>query len=268
MGRQEQLEVELSEEQVEQFRADGFLAIERITTDEEVEWLKGVYDELFETRAGEESGMYFDLGGRRGNDGREVLPQILAPEKRRPELTDTIYARNARRLGAQLLRVAEADLEPATLVGHMIFKPAGYGRETPWHQDEAYWEPDLVYRSVSAWMPLDPASIESGCMQFIPGSHLEAVRRHHHIDDDPLVHGLVTDDVDPSAAVACPIPPGGATFHHCRVLHYAGPNTTDVPRRAYIQVQSASPLPNPAPDERPWQTEEREALARIGQLAP
>ena len=36
-----------------------------------------------------------------------------------------------------------------------------------------------------------------------------------------------------SAAAACPLSAGGATFHHPRTLHYTAPNTTDVPRLAY-----------------------------------
>ena len=51
---------------------------------------------------------------------------------------------------------------------------------------------------------LDDATLENGCMWFIPGSHKSEVRSHRHIDHDPTVHGLVTDDVDPSAAVSCP----------------------------------------------------------------
>jgi ectoine hydroxylase-related dioxygenase (phytanoyl-CoA dioxygenase family) len=82
-----------------------------------------------------------------------------------------------------------------------------------------------------------------------------------------LVHGLVTDAVDASRAVACPIPAGGATFHHCRTLHFAGPNTTDEPRRAYILVLSASSTPRETPAHRPWQEEEKEALARLPSLA-
>ena len=99
-------------------------------------------------------------------------------------------------------------------------------------------------------------------MQFIPGSHRSEVRWHRHIDDDPLVHGLITDDVDPSLAVACPLSAGGATFHHCRTLHYAGPNLTDRPRRAYILVMSIPPAKRSTPAYRPWQDEEREALAK------
>lgn len=257
-------QVTLTEEQIAFYRENGFLSIERITTDEEVEWLRGIYDELFSKRMGEEKGEYFDLAGPRAHTGREVLPQVLGPERKFPELLETVYYRNARRCVAQLLGIEEAETRGG---GHMILKPARYGRETPWHQDEAYWDPGTSYRSISVWLPLDPATVESGCMQFIPGSHRGEVRRHRHIDNDPTVHGLVTDDVDPSLAVACPIPVGGATFHHCRTLHYAGPNTTDRSRRAYILVLSAPFQRCETPDERPWQQEEKEALAKLKSLA-
>jgi ectoine hydroxylase-related dioxygenase (phytanoyl-CoA dioxygenase family) len=264
MTRTSDFEVTLSEEQVAFFRENGFLSIERITTDEEVAWLRGIYDRLFTERMGEEKGEYFDLGGPRAHAGREVLPQVLGPERKFPELRETLYYRNARRCAAQLLGAEESEV---TGGGHMILKPAGYGRETPWHQDEAYWDPNSSYRSLSIWLPLDPATIESGCMQFIPGSHRSAIRKHRHIDNDPTVHGLVTDDVDPSLAVACPIPVGGATFHHCRTLHYAGPNTTVQPRRAYILVLSSRIERRDTPDSRPWQEEARAALAKLPSLA-
>jgi ectoine hydroxylase-related dioxygenase (phytanoyl-CoA dioxygenase family) len=259
-----ELQVELTDAQVAFFRENGFLRIERITTDEEVEWLRGIYDRLFAERVGEEKGEYFDLAGPRAHGGQEVLPQVLGPERTFPELRDTLYFRNAKRLAARLLDMDEAVVNGG---GHMILKPARYGRETPWHQDEAYWNPDIIPQSLSVWLPLDPATVESGCLQFIPGSHREEVRWHRHIDNDPTVHGLVTDDVDPSRAVACPLPVGGATFHHCRVLHHSAANTTDRPRRAYIVVMGGPPIKRATPDERPWQAEEREALAKLASLA-
>jgi len=256
--------IDMTPDQLAAFAEHGFVSIERITTDAEAEWLRGLYDELFGSRQGEAEGHYFDLGGRRAHTGEDVLPQVLGPERTYPELKETVYFRNARKLAAQLLG---APIEQVNGGGHMILKPAGYGRETPWHQDESYWNPALAYHGLSVWLPLDPASVESGCMQFIPGSHRGEVRWHRHIDDDPLVHGLVTDDVVASRAVACPIPAGGATFHHCRTLHYAGPNTTDRPRRAYILVMNTPPQPRETPEPRPWQDEEREALARLKSLA-
>ena len=256
--------VDVTDEEVAFFQAAGYLSIPRITTDAEVEWLKGIYDELFTERIGEAQGRYFDLAGPRAHAGRETLPQVLGPEAQFPELRESIYFQNARRLAAKLLDV---DIENVNGGGHMILKPARYGNETPWHQDEAYWNPSVLPHSLSVWLPLDTATVESGCLQFIPKSHKGEVRWHRHINNDPLVHGLVTDDVDPSEAVACPIAAGGATFHHCRTLHYSAPNSTPKARRAYILVFSGPSQKLDTPGHRPWQTEEQEALAKLKSLA-
>jgi hypothetical protein len=253
--------VSLTAEEVDEYRRNGFISVQSVTTEEELEWLRTVYDRLFQERCGEEYGHFFDLGGPRGHDGAAVLPQILGPENHVPELRDTIYYRNAVRLASALLGAPEKEIHGG---GHMILKPAVYGRETPWHQDEAYWPPETIPSSLSVWMPLDPATVESGCMQFIPGSHKSPVRVHRHIDNDPTVHGLVTDGVDASAAVPCPIPAGGATIHDARTLHYAGPNTSNHPRRAYILVMSGPAVPAEHPDERPWLEEERLAVGDKG----
>ena len=257
-------EIDLTEEQIAFFHDNGFLSIEQITTDEEIEWLKGIYNQLFDERAGEEKGLYYDLAAPRGHDGREVLPQVLGPDITIPELRESNHYRNALKLSKQLL----GDDEKVGAGGHMIFKPARYGAETPWHQDEAYWSPDVYLNSLSVWMPLDEATAESGCMQFIPGSHKGDLCWHRHIDNDPLIHGLMTDEVDPSKSVACPLAPGGATFHSYRTLHHTAPNTTDNPRRAYILVCSGPEKKRDTPAPRPWSEEEREAMEKAGLDVP
>src|SRR5437016_10346039 len=93
--------VDLTDEQVAFFRQNGFLSIDRITTDAEVERLRIIYDRLFTERLGEEKGEYFDLGGPRAHGGQEVLPQVLGPERKFPELKETIYYLNAHRLAAR-----------------------------------------------------------------------------------------------------------------------------------------------------------------------
>ena len=40
--------------------------------------------------------------------------------------------------------------------------------------------------------------------------------------------------IDLSKAVAVELQPGEVVFHHSLSMHYAGPNNTDTPRRAYI----------------------------------
>lgn len=263
MSSEKNFEVDVTEAQIEFFQENGYLSIDRVTTDEEISRFREIYDDLFDNRIGEEKGLYFDLGGRRAHEGKEVLPQILGPETTFPELRESIYFQNVRKLTAKLLR-SEIDLISGG--GHMILKPARYGRETPWHQDEAYWNLHELPNRLSAWLPLDPATIESGCLQFIPRSHKNDIFPHRHVDDDPLVHALVTDYVDPSKAVACPIPIGGATFHHCRTLHYAGPNLTDRSRRAYILVMGPPGKRLEKPFDRPWIVEEQKALSKLRSL--
>jgi len=181
-------QVHIANEQISSFRENGFLSIQCITTDEEVEWPKEIYDQLFNQRTGQEQGRFFDLAGPRAHEGRAVLPQLLGPEAQFPELRESLYFHNARKLASKLLGI---EAEKVTGGGHMILKPAPYGGETPWHQDEAYWNPEVVPHSLSVWLPLDRATVESGCMQFIPGSHKDEVRWHRHINNDPLVHGLI-----------------------------------------------------------------------------
>jgi ectoine hydroxylase-related dioxygenase (phytanoyl-CoA dioxygenase family) len=137
---------------------------------------------------------------------------------------------------------------------HMIFKPACHGAATPWHQDQAYHDPTLRYRNINFWMPLDDATIDSGCMQFVPGSHRLDVLPHHHIGDDPSVHGLEADNQQSLAryAVACPVPAGGCTMHAAYTLHYAGANTSAAPRRAYILVFRATPTKRDKPVNNYW----------------
>jgi ectoine hydroxylase-related dioxygenase (phytanoyl-CoA dioxygenase family) len=255
-------EVRLSEEQVEQFHTEGYTWVPRITTDEELEWLGPIYDSLFATKRGAFKGGYFDLARPYESDGDDLVPQVLAPEVRHPELRETNIHRNALAIGAQLLGLPEAACRTWS---HMILKPPHVGGPLPWHQDEAYWDTGFAYRALGVWVPLDPATVDSGCMHSLPRSHTEPIRPHRHIDDDPTVHGLetVVSEVEQRRAVAVPLEPGGATFHHCRTLHMTTPNTSDRVRRAWsneIQVEPR-PLPDDARADFRWVEAGKEAWA-------
>ncbi len=255
----------LTREQIEQFHRDGFLALERLMDPEEVAWAREIYDRLFAQRAGREFGDQFDLGGPDTEGEVAVLPQILNPAKYAPELKEGRYRKNALAIAQQLLG------EEAVYQGeHAIFKPARYGAATPWHQDEAYWNPAMDYYSISIWIPLQEATIENGCLWFVPGSHHWEIVPHHTIGHDPRVHGLEVDEADTSDAVACPIPAGGCTIHLNRTLHYAGPNTSEIHRRAYILGYGHPPKPRTEPREFPWNASKqtpREERARAAGAA-
>ena len=59
-----------------------------------------------------------------------------------------------------------------------------------WHQDSNYWGLDTDHL-VSAWVALSPATVESGCMRFMPGSHLGPRLPHRETwhDDNMLSRG-------------------------------------------------------------------------------
>jgi hypothetical protein len=57
------------------------------------------------------------------------------------------------------------------------------------------------------------------------------------------------------------------SFHHPRTLHYAGPNRTDRPRRAWANEYQSAPIMLDVPADRPWVIEGRKAMAK-GLAAP
>ncbi len=245
----------LSKDQISFFKKKGYLAIDTITTPEDVVFLRQSYDRIFAKRAGREEGNQFDLGGRDENEKEAVLPQIMEPAKYAPEINDSLLLKNATIIAKQLLG---KDGECSFF--HAIFKPPRTGAVTPWHQDASYWNPDFIHNEISIWVPLQEAKVENGCMQFIPKSQELDVLKHRSINNDPRIHGLELhpDEMDKvKNPVACPIPAGGATVHGGYMLHYTGPNETDIPRRALILSGKGKPKPRKVNRRFKW-LEERE----------
>lgn len=218
----------LTSDAIHNFWEQGFLAVPEISTAQEIAWLCGVYDRLFAQQAGWHKGDFFDFAGPDTPGSTPLLPQLLEPSQYEPSLRNTFFRSNALAIAKQLLGPS------AQLVfEHAMMKPARTGAETPWHQDEAFYPIYTDFQSITIWMPLQPVDSLNGCMEFIAGSHKGAVLQHRHLNNDPRVHALEVCDADVGRAVSCPLPAGGATVHHCRTLHHAGPNLSEGPRRAY-----------------------------------
>lgn len=231
-------------DQAAAFREQGFLRIDRITTDDEVAVLRDLYDKVM----ADSTAYRLLYEGGAAKDG-SVINQVFLPELQQPGFADTTYLRNAKRMVAQLLGVDEDEVTPGGQM--LIYKPATGGRQAPWHQDEAFWNDrnHLKCNSISVWMPLDEAVVESGCMQFIPGSHRDDVLPHRCEPGEPLE---VDVPFARDTAVPCPLPAGGATFHHCRTLHHTAPNTSGRPRRAITTIFHGPAETRPVPLDKPW----------------
>ncbi len=236
----------LSDDQITAFKANGFLALDQVSSPDEVARLRALYDDV----VADPAGLRLIYHGLREDGTEGVINQVFSPEFKHPELLETEYMTNARRLAAGLL---EVDDDAITYGGLMfIYKPAGEGRDTPWHQDEAYWADRNTLRchSLSVWMPLDDVTIESGCMHYMPGTNAGDVLEHVKPPGPEPLH--LKDPVDITAAVPCEIPAGGATVHYCRTVHFGGTNVSAVPRRAMTTIFHGPGTPRDVPLEKPW----------------
>ena len=225
----------LTQDQLRHFYRMGFLAIDRpIVPADEVAHIRGLLDGLFARFDELPKDLAVDLGDVKNHPGAQRTPQVNQASRFEPRLLETRYYQRAQAMARQLIG------DDATMRwDHAILKPAHNQRETPWHQDLSYparssGSDRIIKFGCNMWLPLQETGVEGGCMHFIPHSHLGNLLPHHEVGHDPAVHTLEADDCDHSAAVACPLPPGGLTIHQPKTLHYTGPNRTDVPRHTWI----------------------------------
>ena len=201
-----QLPPELTHEQIASFHDRGFLLLGRFVSDEDLGLLRNVYDQVLERRMGH---VHREASDRDGPDARYQI-QVLQPEYTFPELLETEYFRYGRHIASKLLATPEADLRGYS---HLIYKPPLHARDTTWHQDEAYWLNaalrDNEPRAVTIWLTLDEASLESGCMSFLPGSHDRVVP--HGFEGNSA--SLVVTHPDLSRVEVCPMSAGEASVH-------------------------------------------------------
>ena len=82
--------------------------------------------------------------------------------------------------------------DPAILQSMYIFKPPRIGGEVVCHQDSTYiyTEPESC---VGFWFALEDATLDNGCMQFIPGGHKAPLRKRNYRNPDGR---LVTETLD------------------------------------------------------------------------
>jgi phytanoyl-CoA hydroxylase len=219
----------LSQEQVDAFWADGFLKVGKILSDSELATLREEYDRVFvAARAGLITFRNLAIDPTddletKNSAGKQMLQIMQMCEISMP-FRRLVY-------DERILDVIEDLIGPNIQLFHdqALFKPAYQGGPIHWHQDNAYWRctpPNLV----SAWLTLDDVDEHNGAMQFIPGTHLQAVGHARASTSSVLLDS--GQHADASKKVIVDLPAGGITIHHCQTLHMTAPNSTDRQRRA------------------------------------
>ena len=124
--------------------------------------------------------------------------------------------------------------DPAVLQSMYIFKPPNIGGEVVCHQDSTYiyTEPESC---VGFWFALEDATLENGCMQFIPGRHkLPLKKRNYRGPDGTLVTETLDDTPWPEEEkLAAEAEAGTLVIFDGRAPHLSAANVSSKSRHAY-----------------------------------
>src|SRR5580698_4827082 len=157
--------------------------------------------------------------------------------------TDTIYGMIAR--SESLVSCAEKLLDGEVYHYHskMIMKDARVGGSWAWHQDYGYWYQNGVLFPLltSAFIAVDPATRENGCMQVIKGSH-NLGRIDHVLTGEQAGADLarVEEALKVLPLVYVEMSPGDILYFHANLLHRSDQNRSDNPRWSMICCYNAA----------------------------
>ena len=148
------------------------------------------------------------------------LDSVFDRFSRTPELAELV-----RRLGVR---------NPAILQSMYIFKPPRIGGEVVCHQDSTYiyTEPESC---IGFWFAIEDATLENGCMHFIPGGHrLPLKQRNYRLPDGTLTTEVLDDSPWPEERkLAAEAEAGTLVIFDGRAPHLSAENRSDRSRHAY-----------------------------------
>ena len=102
-----------------------------------------------------------------------------------------------------------------------VFKNAKTSFASPWHQDWFYWQ---GAPKISAWIALDDADPENGCLRMVPGSHRQVAEKAVVEDGKGFAHRLSDEMLVGMPVETLPVKRGDAVFFHDLALHASCPN--------------------------------------------
>jgi ectoine hydroxylase-related dioxygenase (phytanoyl-CoA dioxygenase family) len=213
----------VSDAQVAQFKQDGYLFVENLFDQEEMDLLLKIAkaDQALAKDAHnaiDSTGGYSRLALR-----NELHDDLYSAIVRCPRVVDTM----------------ERVLEGEVYHYHhkMMLKEPFVGGAWEWHQDYGYWYnngclyPDMA----SCMIAVDRASKENGCLQVIKGSHLMGRIEHGKTGSQTGADmERVEKALERLPLEYCEMEPGTALFFHSNLLHRSDKNLSPNPRWALI----------------------------------
>ncbi len=242
--------LQLTAEQIEFFRRDGYLVVEEVFTDADLQPLIEEITAAVDAKArelvtqGKLSSTFAELPFERRlaritQETDAVALSLWNGTLSGPAIFNTI--RHPR-----LLDVAEQFCGPE-IIASSVYRirpkvPGHYMSAVPWHQDSGYTEPFCdQFMMLTVWLPLVNATRENGCLWVVPGAHRTGkVVKHVGRTGKPY---LVIPDEELRqlpGAVCVPVKKGGVLLMHNLTPHASFENVTpDVRWSMDLRYQSA-----------------------------
>ncbi|WP_040496428.1 phytanoyl-CoA dioxygenase family protein [Ilumatobacter nonamiensis] len=236
MGTRDGNRYVVTDAEKERFERDGYVHLAGVLTEDEVADLDPVYDAFMRGEIDVTGRDLYDMvSGEFGTDPSEyAIFNVMLPRKYHEAWQGNIFEQVGHTIAEQLCG------EGMTLdFDQLLAKQPGRDDAIfAWHQDQAYWINTDDRRTATCWLAIDDSTVENGCMQFLPGSHLEPVRPHRPAGASrEEQHTLVTDLREDDHPVEVPIRRGDITVHNEGIMHGSGGNVSaSSRRRAYINA--------------------------------
>lgn len=218
----------LTSEQIEQYRRSGFVNGGPVLDEATVEVLQAEVLRVIADRENPQAAQPVRLANLSGDAERPIW-QIVNIWKASPAfqalvLNPKIAEMAAELTGAKELRIWHDQIQ---------YKPKEQGGRLHWHQDSPLWttlQPKDA--QITAWVALDDAEADNGCMYMIPGSH-QWGNQQKELDKLPQ-GGQLPEEFEghPLHFIMCPVKKGHVHFHHSLTWHGSGQNHSARPRRA------------------------------------
>jgi len=223
---------QLNNEQIQFYQNNGFIVIEDFLSQEELDHWRIAVTTAVEERGGIKiPGKDIKTGEADGiNEDADyfakVFDQLLNLWQTNEEVKKLMLDQRIGKMAAQLAGV------DGIRIWHdqaLIKRP--WANPTAWHLDTPFWS-FSDRNAISIWVALDNATLENGCLFFIPGSHkltgFDKITIGKNMDGIFEIYpGLIN-----TKPVAAPMKAGSCSFHNGLTIHGANANMTNGFRRA------------------------------------
>jgi len=231
-SKEEWNQYRLTDEQVAHFHEYGYLAGIKLLNENQIEVLRKDLEEVMDPKHPAHD-LFYEFHSNESEDPDSVLFHSLGHWRITQGFHDVIWNPAFAMAAHQLL-----ENKPVRFWHDQLFcKPAKHGGVVAWHQDYSYWTRTIAMQHLTCWTGLDDATVENGCLHYIPKSHKWGLLDAPSLagDMNGLMENLTEEQKEQFRnPVAIELKKGHATFHHPLMVHGSYENKSEMKRRAFV----------------------------------